>query len=85
MDTMLKAAALMALAAAVNIPLGFQRQSCPKFSFAWYFYIHISIPAIIYFRVKTGLGWGFVPFSITSAVIGQIIGGRMYRKRHRVE
>lgn len=85
METLLKAAALMLLAAAVNIPLGFQRQSYPKFSFGWYFYIHISIPAIIYLRVKTGLGWSFVPFSIASAVIGQIIGGRIYRKRHGSE
>lgn len=85
MDTVLKAASLIALATAVNIPLGFQRQSYPKFSFGWYFYVHISIPAIIYFRVKTGLGWGFVPFSVASAVLGQVIGGRMYRKRRKVE
>lgn len=82
MEIVLKAATLMVLATLVNIPLGYQRQSYPKFSFAWYFYVHISIPAIIYFRIKTGLGWGFIPFSISSAVLGQIIGGRTYRKRH---
>ena len=85
MDLVLNAAALIVLATAVNIPLGFQRQSYPKFSFGWYFYVHISIPAIIYFRVKTGLGWGFVPFSIASAVLGQIIGGRIYRKKYNVD
>ena len=85
MQTALQAAALMIVAAAVNIPLGYQRQSYPKFSFAWYFYIHISIPAIIYARVKTGLGWEFVPFTIASTVLGQIIGGRLYRKRNSVE
>jgi hypothetical protein len=85
METVLNAAALMVLATVVNIPLGYRRQSYPKFSFGWYFYVHISIPAIVYFRIKTGLGWGFIPFSITSAVIGQIIGGRTYRKRHPVE
>ncbi|TSK04273.1 MAG: hypothetical protein FPO08_18240 [Geobacter sp.] len=84
MEIVLKAATLMVLATLVNIPLGYQRQSYPKFSFAWYFYVHISIPAIIYFRIKTGLGWGFIPFSISSAVLGQIIGGRTYRKRHPV-
>jgi len=82
MQTALQVATLMILAAAVNIPMGFQRQSCRKFSFAWYFYIHISIPAIIYVRVKTGLGWEFIPFTIASAVVGQIIGGRIYRKRN---
>ena len=85
MQTVLQAAALIVIATVVNIPLGFQRQSYPKFSFAWYFYIHISIPAIIYFRVKTGLGWEFIPFSITSAIIGQVIGGRMYRKRNKID
>ena len=85
MQTTLTAAALMIIAAAVNIPLGYQRQSYPKFSFGWYFYIHISIPAIIYARVKTGLGWEFVPFTIASTVLGQIIGGRVYRKRNSVE
>lgn len=85
MDTALKAAALIILATAVNIPLGYRRQSYPKFSFGWYFYVHISIPAIVYFRIKTGLGWGFIPFSITSAIIGQVIGGRIHRKRNKVE
>ncbi|MBU5615242.1 hypothetical protein [Geomonas azotofigens] len=85
METVLYAAALVVVATLINIPLGYQRQSYPKFSFGWYFYVHISIPAIIYFRIKTGLGWGFIPFSISSAVLGQIIGGRMYRKRHPVD
>ena len=82
MQTVLQVAGLMMLAAAMNIPLGYQRQPCPKFSFGWYFYIHISIPIIIYLRVKTGLGWQFIPFTLASAVAGQIIGGRLYRKRN---
>ncbi len=85
MQTTLTAAALMIIAAAVNIPLGYQRQSYPKFSFGWYFYIHISIPAIIYARVKTGFGWELVPFTIASTVLGQIIGGRMHRKKNSIE
>jgi hypothetical protein len=84
MQIALQVAAIMILAAVVNIPLGFQRQSCRKFSFGWYFYVHISIPAIVYVRVKTGLGWEFIPFTIASTVIGQIIGGRMYRKRNNI-
>jgi hypothetical protein len=84
MQIALQVAAIMILAAVVNIPLGFQRQSCRKFSFGWYFYVHISIPAIVYVRVKTGLGWEFIPFTIASTVVGQIIGGRMYRKRNNI-
>lgn len=72
---------LIALAIIVNIPLGFFRQAVEKFSFAWYFYVHISIPLIIYLRVKSGYSWKFIPFTIAGAIIGQIIGGRIRRKR----
>lgn len=84
MHTALQVAALMIMAVVVNIPMGYQRQSCRKFSPGWWFYIHISIPLIIYARVKTGLGLQFIPFTLASAVLGQMIGGRLYRKRNNV-
>ena len=68
----------------VNIPLGYIRQNCEKFSFGWYFYIHISIPFIIYLRVKSGFGWYIIPFTIGAAVGGQIVGGIINRRRNRV-
>jgi hypothetical protein len=84
MQTTLQVAVLMLLAAAVNVPLGFQRQGCRKFAPGWWFYIHISIPLIFYVRIKTGLGVQFIPFTLASSVVGQIIGGRLYRKKHNV-
>ena len=72
---------LIALAIIVNIPLGFLRQAVEKFSFAWYFYVHISIPLIIYLRIKSGYSWKFIPLTLAGAVIGQIIGGRIRRRR----
>lgn len=72
---------LIALAIIVNIPLGYLRQAVQKFSFAWYFYVHISIPLIIYLRIKSGYSWKFIPLTLGGALIGQIIGGRMRRKR----
>lgn len=68
-------------AIAVNIPLGYLRHAVPKFSFAWYFYIHISIPLIIYLRIKSGYSWKIIPFTIGGAVIGQIIGARIRKRR----
>lgn len=65
----------------LNIPLGYLRQGVEKFSFAWYFYIHISIPLIIYLRIKSGYSWKFIPLTLAGAVIGQIVGGRIRRKR----
>jgi hypothetical protein len=84
MQIALQVAALMLMASVINVPLGYLRQPCEKFSFGWFFYVHISIPIIIYVRVKTGLGWQFIPFTLASAVAGQIIGGRIYRKRNNL-
>lgn len=81
MQTVLQVALLMILAAAFNIPMGYQRQACEKFSFGWFFYVHISIPLIIYLRIKAGLGWQIIPFTLAGTITGQIVGGRIYRKR----
>ena len=70
------------LALIVNVPLGYFRQGCDKFTFAWYFYVHISIPLIIYARIKCGFSWKIIPFTIGGAVIGQLIGGRVHRRRN---
>ena len=72
---------LIALTIIVNIPLGFLRQAVEKFSFAWYFYVHISLPLVIYLRIKSGYSWKFIPLTLAGAVIGQIIGGRIRRRR----
>ena len=72
---------LIALTIGINIPLGYLRQAVEKFSFAWYFYIHISIPLIIYLRVKSGYSWKFIPLTLGGAFLGQIVGGRIRRKR----
>jgi len=72
---------LIALTIIINIPLGYLRQAVEKFSFAWYFYIHISIPLIIYLRVKSGYSWKLIPLTLGGALLGQIVGGRIRRKR----
>ncbi|HJV33561.1 hypothetical protein [Geomonas sp.] len=84
MHTAIQVVALMLMAIAVNIPMGYQRQGSRKFSPAWWFYIHISIPFIIYARIKTGLGIQFMPFTLAGAVAGQVLGGRWYRKRNHI-
>ena len=84
MQTAILVAVVMIMAAAVNVPLGYLRQGCRKFSPGWWFYIHISIPLIFYARIRTGLGVQFIPFTLASSVAGQIIGGRLYRKKHNI-
>jgi len=62
----------------INVPLGYLRRNCERFSFGWYFYVHISIPAIIYVRVKAGFGWKFIPLTLAGAFAGQLLGGMLY-------
>ncbi len=62
----------------VNMPLGYLRRNYEKFTFGWYFYVHISIPAIIYVRIKAGFSWKFIPLTLAGAVAGQLLGGRLY-------
>jgi hypothetical protein len=75
---------LILFALAINIPLGYLRQNYEKFSFGWYFYIHISIPLIIYLRIKSGYSWKFIPLTLGGAVAGQLLGGVIHRKRKSI-
>ena len=75
MRYLLSLVGLILAAIAINVPLGYLRQQCRKFSFAWYFYVHISIPVIIYLRIKGGFSWRFIPLTLVGAFVGQYIGG----------
>ena len=72
---------LILLALCINLPLGYLRQSYEKFTFGWYFYVHISIPIIIYLRIKSGYSWKFIPITLGAAIAGQVLGGRYRRRR----
>ena len=64
----------------MNLPLGYLRAVTRKFSFKWFLYIHLSIPFIILIRLGLKISYWFIPFSIGSAVAGQIIGARLRKK-----
>ncbi|HEU0264091.1 MAG TPA: hypothetical protein VFR01_00015 [Geobacterales bacterium] len=83
MHTIYLIAALVAFSLAVNIPCGYLRTNYDKFTFGWYFYVHISIPAIIYLRVKSGISWHMIPFTLAAAILGQIIGGALHARRQQ--
>lgn len=65
----------------INIPLGYIREGCPKFSLAWLFWIHASIPAIIVLRLNLGTSKWFIPVCIALAIAGQIKGSRWRKAR----
>ena len=72
---------LIHLALILNVPLGYLRQNCRKFSFGWYFYVHISIPVIIYLRIKWGFSLRIIPLTLMGAFAGQYIGGYINKRR----
>ncbi len=72
---------LLFFAFLVNLPLGYLREAAPRYSVRWFFYIHLSIPFIVAWRIFQDLGWEAVPFTVACAIAGQMLGGRMNRKR----
>jgi len=77
----LNLAGLLLFAFIINLPLGFMRETSPKYSLRWFVYIHVSIPFIIVLRLREGFGWRIIPLTIACAVFGQILGGRIRRRR----
>ena len=73
---------LLAFATLSNIPLGYLRMGSPRYSIRWFVYIHLSVPFIIGLRISSHISWQAIPFSIALAVAGQMIGSRLYRRRH---
>lgn len=67
----------------VNIPMGRQRERCKKFSLAWFFWVHASIPLIIVLRIGLHLHWIAIPINIASAVLGQFLGGAPEKHKRR--
>lgn len=80
-DTAIRLASLLAFALTSNVPLGYLRESSRRYSVRWFVLIHLSIPFIILLRLSLGFGWSIVPATLACAVIGQLAGGRLRRRR----
>jgi len=72
---------LVILALVISIPCGYIRQNYAKYSFMWFMLIHLPIPFIVLLRVKAGLDWRFIPFTLAGSIAGQILGGALSRRR----
>ena len=71
---------LTLFALAMNLPFGHLRAPTKKFSVAWFLYIHLPIPAIIFMRKIFDFDWKVIPLMIAAAIVGQVIGSRLNRK-----
>lgn len=65
----------------INIPLGVLRERSKKFSLAWLFWVHASIPLIIALRIGLRLPLIAIPINIAAAILGQAIGAAPEKKR----
>lgn len=74
-------AAVTIITLVINLPFGYFRGNARKFSLKWFLYIHLPIPAIFVIRTFVGLGAKTIPVIVIGAIIGQIIGGRVFAAR----
>ena len=72
-------ALLLAVALAVNVPLGVWRRGMRRFSPAWFLAIHASIPLLIALRLALVETNWVIPPEIALAVVGQVVGVRLPR------
>jgi len=80
-DQVLPLSSLLFFAFSSNLPLGYVRENTHKFSPTWFILVHASIPFIITLRIILGFNWYWIPLTLGCAVAGQILGGRIRRRR----
>ena len=66
----------------LNLPFGYWRSNVKKFSFKWFLFVHLPIPAIIFMRYHFNLGfqWWTYPFLVGAFFLGQLSGKLIGRK-----
>jgi F0F1-type ATP synthase membrane subunit a len=67
----------------INVPFGYWRSGARKFSKAWFFHVHGSIPLAILCRMLAGIQWTIAvgALLIGSYIVGQTLGTRLRRAR----
>ncbi len=69
----------------LNIPFGYWRAQVRRFSFQWFASIHLPIPAIVFLRHYSGVGFALYtyPLFVGAFFLGQYSGKLLYRRRSR--
>lgn len=70
-------AVISLVALLLNVPMGYWRSMVKKFSVQWFLSVHLAVPLIYILRIKSGLGYAYIPALVVCAVLGQIIGGKI--------
>ncbi|MFA8433986.1 MAG: hypothetical protein ACEPOZ_05670 [Marinifilaceae bacterium] len=63
----------------LNLPFGYIRQGFKRYSFNWFFAIHVPIPVVIFFRYFFELGFQLYtyPFMLGAFFLGQFAGKKL--------
>ena len=64
-----------------NLPLGWIREGYRRLSLPWLMTVHASIPLVVALRILLDVAWKWVPGIIGLAILGQLIGGRLRRRK----
>lgn len=64
----------------INLPFGALRGRERKYSFKWFLYIHLPIPAVVFLRIYSDIGFAFYTYPILVAAFfgGQMIGRKFF-------
>jgi hypothetical protein len=76
-----KLLAVGAMALAVNLPAGALREHFDKFSLGWILAVHVTVPFVAMLRKAVVLPKLALLVTLTSAVLGQVLGSRLERAR----
>ena len=64
----------------IHLPFGIYGARFKRFTRPWGRCLYIPILITIFIRRYLAIGYGFVPYFIVSAILGQVIGKRLYRQ-----
>ncbi|HDM75652.1 MAG TPA: hypothetical protein ENG51_04185 [Deltaproteobacteria bacterium] len=76
---------LVAFVFVINLPFGYWREKCRKFSVSWFLAIHIPVPFIYLARNTLAVPFYWIPILIPPFWGGQKIGAMFRSGRNRKE
>lgn len=68
---------LIAFVFIINVPFGYWRENCRRFSFTWFLAIHLPVPFIYIARNSFAVPFYWIPMLIAPFWGGQKVGGKV--------
>lgn len=67
----------------LNLPFGYWRAGCRKFTWPWILAVHAPVPLVVALRLASGMGFRLITFPVMVGAYftGQFLGGRLRLRR----